>query len=287
MGGIVLKLSELCGEGMRIVGNQDVQISSLAYDSRKVCEGALFFCISGFKSDGHQYAKNAVEAGAVALMVTRTLEIPVPQILVEDARASMAQIARTFYLKPDTRMKMIGITGTKGKTTTTYMIKSVLEQSGKKTGLIGTIVNMIGNSELPADRTTPESPDLFALLARMADEGCEAVVMEVSSHSLELKRVRGIDFDVAVFTNLSRDHLDFHLNLENYMAAKKKLFDMTNCAAANADDHAAAYMMDGININWRTYGIKEKADVYARNIEITTRGVTFDLCCAQMMMLCG
>ena len=279
-----MKLADLCSEGMRIIGDAQTEISSLAYDSRKVCEGALFFCISGFKTDGHNYAQSAADAGAAALMVTRKLDIDVPQILVSDARAAMASISRTFYGRPDERLKMIGITGTKGKTTTTYMIKSILEHAGKKTGLIGTIVNMIGGQSLPTDRTTPESPDLFALLARMADEACEAVVMEVSSHSLELCRVFGITFDVGIYTNLSRDHLDFHENFENYMAAKKKLFAVSRRAAVNADDHAAAYMMDGVDIDWRSYGIKEKADVCARNIEITPRGVTFDICAAQMML---
>lgn len=269
---------------MRIIGDGEVSIKSLTYDSRKGCEGALFFCISGFNTDGHKYADDAVKAGAAALMVTRQLDTDVPQILVEDARASMAYISREFYGRPDEQMRMIGITGTKGKTTTTYMIKSILEQSGIKTGLIGTIVNMIGSKELHTERTTPESPDLFALLRRMADEGCETVVMEVSSHSLCLSRVAGITFDVAVFTNLSRDHLDFHKTVQNYMESKKRLFLSAKCGVVNADDSAANFMMDGIDIDWRTIGIKEKADIFARNIEITPRGTTFDLCSAQMML---
>jgi UDP-N-acetylmuramoyl-L-alanyl-D-glutamate--2,6-diaminopimelate ligase len=143
---------------------------------------------------------------------------------------------------------------------------------------------MIGRQELPTERTTPESPDLFALLARMADEGCEAVVMEVSSHSLYLGRVSGITFCVGVFSNLTQDHLDFHETFENYRAAKKKLFYASKTAAMNVDDKAAAYMMDGIEIGWRTYGIKEKADVTAKNIEITPRGVTYDLCHGAAML---
>ncbi len=272
-----MKLGDLC-EGLRIVGNAQTEIKSVAYDSRKVEKGALFFCISGYKTDGHEYARAAVDNGAAALMVTRLLDIDVPQVVVDNAREAMARISREFYGKPDERLAMIGITGTKGKTTTTYMIKSVMETAGKKMGLIGTIVNMIGAKELHTDRTTPESPDLFKLLRQMADEGCDAVVMEVSSHSLYLGRVAGIRYDVGVFTNLSRDHLDFHETVENYMAAKKRLFYASKNAAVNADDAAASYMLDGIGIGRLTYGIKEKADVFARNIEITPKGVSFDLC---------
>lgn len=279
-----MKLSQLVLEDMQLVGDGDTEITAIEYDSRKVCKGALFFCISGFKTDGHLYAPAAAAAEAAALMVTHRLEIDIPQIIVDDARIAMALISREFYGRPDERLKMIGITGTNGKTTTTYMIKSVLEHAGKKTGLIGTIVNMIGQQELPTERTTPESPDLFALLARMADEDCTAVVMEVSSHSLSLGRVSGITFDVGVFTNLTQDHLDFHETFDNYRAAKKKLFYASRNAAINADDAASDYMMDGIEIGWRTYGIKERADVFAKNIEITPRGVTYDLCLGTAML---
>lgn len=278
-----MKLGELCG-GMRIVGDAQTEIKSMAYDSRKVCEGALFFCISGYKTDGHKYARAAVENGAAALMVTHELDTNVPQVVVDDARASMARISRAFYGNPDEELTMIGITGTKGKTTTTYMIKSVMEAAGKKMGLIGTIIYMVGDKEQPADRTTPESPDLFALLRRMADEKCDAAVMEVSSHSLFLGRVAGITFDVGVFTNLSRDHLDFHETVENYLAAKKLLFRAARHGAVNADDAASASIMEGVELDWLTYGIKEKADVFARNIEITAKGVSFDLCGSRGMM---
>ena len=279
-----MKLKDLCGSGMRILGDAQTDIESLAYDSRKVCKGALFFCISGYKTDGHSYAQAAVDNGAAAIMVTRPLDLNVPQVVVEDARASMAFISREFYGRPDEALTMIGITGTKGKTTTTYMIKSVMETAGKKMGLIGTIINMIGEKELHTDRTTPESPDLFALLRQMADEECDAVVMEVSSHSLYLGRVAGITFDVGVFTNMSRDHLDFHETFENYMSAKKLLFHMTKRAAMNADDAASAFMMAGIDLDWLTYGIKERSDIYAKNIEITPKGVSFDLCSIRGMI---
>lgn len=272
-----MRLKELCRKDMTILGDSKTEIKSIEYDSRKVCGGALFFCISGYKTDGHNYAASAVENGAVALVVTRKLDINVPQVLVGNDREAMAYISREFCGRPDERLRMIGITGTNGKTTSTYMIKSVLERCGIKTGLIGTITNMIESRVLPTEHTTPESPDLFALLKQMADEGCEAVVMEVSSHSLELKRVAGITYESAVFTNLTQDHLDFHGTFENYMAAKKKLFASSKRAAINKDDDAAGYMMKGLNTRWLTFGIKEKADVNARNIEITTKGVTYDL----------
>jgi len=274
-----LKLADLCLHGMQIIGDDKTEIKSIEYDSRKVCEGALFFCITGFKTDGHKYAKDAVENGAAALMVTRKLDIDVPQILVKNSRRSMALISREFYGQPDENLKMIGITGTNGKTTTTYMIKSILETAGIKTGLIGTIHNMIGTTEIPTERTTPESPDLFALLKRMADEECECLVMEVSSHSLVLERVAGINFDVSVFTNLTQDHLDFHETFENYAEAKKQLFIQSGSAAMNADDEYVQILMDGVDCAFSTYGIKDKADVYAKNIEITPRGVTFDMGC--------
>lgn len=262
---------------MIITGDENTQINSIEYDSRKVCNGALFFCITGFKSDGHDFAQTAVNKGASALMVTKKLDIDVPQIIVKDDREAMAYISREFYGKPDESMRMIGITGTNGKTTTTYMIKSILERCDIKTGLIGTITNMIGSTEIPTEHTTPESPDFFALLRRMADEKCGTVVMEVSSHSLELKRVYGVTYETSVFTNLTQDHLDFHGTFENYKAAKKKLFMASKKAAINIDDDDAAYMMEGLDTTWYRYGIKEKADVYARNIEITPKGVTYDL----------
>lgn len=276
-GRYILKLKDLCRGDMIIAGDENTQVNSIEYDSRKVCKGALFFCIKGFKSDGHDYAQNAVAKGASALMVTRKMDIDVPQILVKDDREAMAYISREFYGRPDERLRMIGVTGTNGKTTTTYMIKSILERCDIKTGLIGTITNMIGSEEIPAEHTTPESPDFFALLKRMADEKCGAVVMEVSSHSLELKRVYGVTFESAVFTNLTQDHLDFHGTFENYLAAKKKLFKASKKAAVNIDDDAASYIMEGIPAVWCRYGIKEKAEVYARNIEITTKGVSYDL----------
>ena len=260
-----------------IIGDQSTIIEGISYDSRQVKKGDLFFCISGFSSDGHQYAADAVKKGAAALMVTRRLALDIPQILVKDDRRSMALISCAFYEYPAKRMKMIGITGTNGKTTTTYMIKSIAEKKGEKVGLIGTIVNMIDDKVIETERTTPEAPDLQKLIRQMAVEGCSTVVMEVSSHSLDLKRVEGIRYDVGVFTNLTQDHLDYHKTLENYSNAKKILFTNSENAVINTDDAAGAFMQDNIDAKVYRYGIREKADLSASEIEITPAGASFDM----------
>ncbi len=260
-----------------ITGDQDTVIEGICYDSRQAEKGDLFFCISGFLSDGHKYAEDAVKKGAVALMVTRKLPLEVPQILVKDGRHAMAQISCVFYGNPAARLKTVGITGTNGKTTATYMIKSIAEKKGEKVGLIGTIVNMIGEKVLETERTTPEAPDLQKLIRQMADEGCTLLVMEVSSHSLDLKRVAGIHYDVGVFTNLTQDHLDYHKTLENYRVAKKILFHSSKNAVINLDDASGAYLMEGVGAKVFSYGIREKAALSAAEIEITPAGASFDM----------
>lgn len=272
-----MELKKICADGMRIIGDGRTEIKSIEYDSRKVCSGALFFCISGMKSDGHEYASEAVNKGAAAIMVTRPLDLFVPQVVVGDGRAAMAYISREFYGRPDESLNMIGITGTKGKTTTTYMIKSVLERAGIKTGLVGTIVNMIADREYHTERTTPESPDLFAFLKQMKDEHCKTAVMEVSSHSLELGRIDGIKFGISLFTNMSRDHLDFHETFEKYLAAKKKLFYITERAAVNIDDEVSEELMKGTAASWLKYGTGLEADVRAGDINSNPKGVSFSL----------
>jgi len=261
----------------KIIGDENTKVDGLAYDSRRVSKGDLFFCISGFSADGHNYAQSAVENGASALMVTRVLDINVPQILVSDDRQAMAAIACEFFGHPSKRLKTIGVTGTNGKTTTTYMCKSIAEKSGKKVGLIGTIVNMIGDKVLETERTTPEAPDLQRLIAQMADEGCDVVVMEVSSHSLDLKRVEGIHYDGGVFTNLTQDHLDYHKTFENYRDAKKILLKNCSNAVINMDDAYGSYMAEGIDAKVYRCGIRESADLSAREIEITPAGASFDM----------
>jgi UDP-N-acetylmuramoyl-L-alanyl-D-glutamate--2,6-diaminopimelate ligase len=260
-----------------IHGNKQPVVAGLSYDSRSVKKGDMFFCIKGYTSDGHLFAEKAVKKGASVVVTEHWLPISdeVTQIVVKDTRLAMAIISANYYGNPSRGMKMLGITGTNGKTTTTYMIKGIGEAAGKKVGLIGTIKNMIGDEELPAERTTPESMDLQALLARMRKEGVDWVVMEVSSHALELKRVAAITFDVGVFTNMTQDHLDFHQTFEQYREAKRKLFDRSRIACVNTDDDAAAYMLDGFEGKAYTFGLRHEQHFCARDIDITPHGVSF------------
>lgn len=270
-------LSELAmSTGLRYTG-ENVDIRSIEYDSRKVKQGSMFCCIVGQLFDGHTFAEAAVKQGAVALLVERELPLAVPQVVVKNARKSMAEMAAAFYGYPQREIQVLGVTGTNGKTTTTYMVKAIAEQAGKKVGIIGTIRNMIGSESLHTDRTTPESVDLFRLLRTMADARVDLVVMEVSSHALEQFRVHGIKFDVALFTNLTQDHLDYHKTFENYLQAKKILFQNAKKAVVNVDDPYADRIMSGLSIPITTFGVCDRADIAASDIDITTRGVQFDL----------
>lgn len=255
---------------------EDVEVKELRYNSRKVEKGDVFCCVVGTFADGHKYAAQAVEAGAAALVVERQLDLDVPQVLVENTRIAMAEMAAAYYGNPADEMVMVGITGTNGKTSTSYMLKSIAERMGKKVGLIGTIRNMIGDIIIDTERTTPESVDLQRILRQMKDEKVDVVIMEVSSHSLDQKRVHGITYDVGCFTNLTQDHLDYHKTFENYFAAKKLLFAQCEKAVINLDDSYAADMVAGVDIPVLTVGVREKADVTASEIDITTRGVQFD-----------
>ena len=255
---------------------EDVEVNELRYNSRKVEKGDVFCCVVGTFADGHKYAAQAVEAGAAALVVERQLDLDVPQILVENTRIAMAEMAAAYYGNPADEMVMVGITGTNGKTSTSYMLKSIAERMGKKVGLIGTIRNMIGDIIIDTERTTPESVDLQRILRQMKDENVDVVIMEVSSHSLDQKRVHGISYDVGCFTNLTQDHLDYHKTFENYFAAKKLMFAQCEKAVINLDDSYAADMVAGVDIPVLTVGVREQADVTASEIDITTRGVQFD-----------
>ena len=255
---------------------EDVEVNELRYNSRKVEKGDVFCCVVGTFADGHKYAAQAVEAGAAALVVERQLDLDVPQILVENTRIAMAEMAAAYYGNPADEMVMVGITGTNGKTSTSYMLKSIAERMGKKVGLIGTIRNMIGDIIIDTERTTPESVDLQRILRQMKDENVDVVIMEVSSHSLDQKRVHGISYDVGCFTNLTQDHLDYHKTFENYFAAKKLMFAQCEKAVINLDDSYAADMVAGVDIPMLTVGVREQADVTASEIDITTRGVQFD-----------
>ncbi len=201
-----------------------VEITGLAYDSRRVRPGDLFFCVRGLSSDGHRFAAQALQQGAVALVVERPLGLGVPELLVESARAAMAPLAARFNGHPDRELRVIGVTGTNGKTTTAFLLRALLEASGEQCGLLGTVTSVIGGRERPVQRTTPEAIDLQADLRAMLDGGDRACAMEVSSHALALGRTDAIEFTAAVFTNISRDHLDFHADMEDYFQAKRRLF---------------------------------------------------------------
>ncbi len=257
--------------------DKDPDVLSIDYDSRKVKPGSLYCCIVGQLFDGHDFAEGAVRDGAVALLVERELPVDAPQIVVKNARKAMAEMAAAFYGYPQREMQMLGVTGTNGKTSTTYMVKAIAESAGRKVGIIGTIRNMIGNESISTERTTPESVDLFRILRAMADARCDLVVMEVSSHSLDQYRVHGIKYDVALFTNLTQDHLDYHKTFDNYVGSKRILFLNAKKAVVNVDDPYAPRIMEGLNIPILTFAVRERADISASDIDITPSGVQFDL----------
>ncbi len=265
-----------------VTGDDRIDISGIAFDSSKVQNGNLFVCIKGLRTDGHTYARAAVQNGATAVLVERNIRLEgVTVVQVADTRAALAQAAAAFYGHPADHLKLIGVTGTNGKTTVTSLIRDILEFSGKKAGLIGTNQIQIGNKILPADHTTPESLDLHKLFAEMHKEGMEYVVMEVSSHSLALKRVYGIPFAVGVFTNITQDHLDFHGTMDNYMDAKKKLFDQCCQSIINIDDprgkELAMDLSSRLENTVRTFSIDAPSDTRATNIKMSSLGVLFDL----------
>lgn len=233
-----MKLSELLANisGEIPAGLAGREITGMTSDSRRVLPGAVFVCITGFAADGHDYAASAVEKGAAAVVCERDLGLPC-QILVPDTHAAYSRMAANWYGNPSRRLRLIGVTGTKGKSTVSYLIKSILAAAGKKVGLIGTIQNEIGDEVLPADKTTPDALELEELFSRMAAAGCEYCVMEVSSHALDQNRIGDTHYEVAVFTNLSHEHLDYHGTMENYYQAKKKLFSACDTAVINLDDN--------------------------------------------------
>ena len=221
-------LRELMGDGV-----PEVEISGLAYSSQSVTPGTLFFCVPGFRVDGHDFAPDAVERGAVALVCERPLELGVPELIVPDVRAAMGPAAARFHGDPTAELEVVGITGTNGKTTTAYLVRHLLEAAGRPCGLLGTVKRVVGGVEEEVERTTPEAIDLQATFRRMLDAGDRACAMEVSSHALELGRAAGIRFACRVFTNLTQDHLDFHETMEAYFAAKRRLFDEPGPAVVN------------------------------------------------------
>lgn len=267
-------------QGVNVIelsADEGLEISGLAYDSRRVEAGSLFVAIEGYQSDGHDYIPQAVENGAAAILCQRPPEQPgVPYVLAENPRAALAQLAVNWYGNPAKEMKIIGVTGTNGKTTTTTLIKSLLEHRGEKVGLIGTNHNMIGDRELDTEHTTPEAPELQALLREMAGAGCGYVVMEVSSHALFLNRVDGIEFDVGIFTNLTQDHLDFHSSMEEYLRAKAMLFTRSKQGIINMDDKSYEYLSQAAPCPIMTISLKDdSADLVAKSVKLRSDRVDF------------
>ena len=261
----------------QIFGDSDIDIKGIAYDSRKVEPGFLFVAIKGFETDGHKYIESAVKNGACAVIGEEDLELSCTYVKTGNSRKALALCAAEFYGHPERKLKIIGLTGTNGKTTTTYLIRQILMLKGLRCDLIGTNQTIIGDDVQESSRTTPESLDLFEIFSRMAQSGGEYVVMEVSSHSLDLDRVCGVQFETAVLTNITQDHLDFHKTMDNYAAAKAKLFAMSKTSAINKDSDYAQVCIDKSMGKVTTYSIKEESDMQASNIRMSERGVIFSI----------
>ena len=276
-----MKLRELlCGiEVLEVHADLETEISGVSYDSRQTKSGDLFAAIAGYETDGHRFIPMALEKGAACVLCQARPEGEVPYVLTSDSRAALAQLGRNWFGDPAASMTMVGVTGTNGKTTATYLLKDMLERSlGAKVGLIGTNQNMIGEEALHTERTTPESFELQALFRAMADAGCTHVVMEVSSHALCLQRVAGIRFAVGMFTNLSQDHLDFHETMGAYCDAKALLFRQSVKGVYNADDPWAERVTGGAHCPLLSFG-ERAGDLRAENIRLSVDGVTFDAVC--------
>ena len=261
---------------LEMTADPERNIEAVAYDSRKVTAGSLFVAISGFASDGNRFIPMAMEKGAVAVVTAKKPEIDVPYILVESDRLALAMLGCNFYGHPAKTMTMIGVTGTNGKTSVTLLLKQVLESTlGAKVGLIGTMENRIGDLVIPTERTTPESFQLQGLFAQMRDAGCSYVVMEVSSHAVALERIGGVHFDVAAFTNLTEDHLDFHKTMENYCDTKAELFARCDKAVFNRDDAWFCRVSAKAGRDVLTTAVKGSGDLVARDLQLHADGISF------------
>ena len=273
-----MKLKELL-QGIHVLesnANLEMNIEAVAYDSRKVTEGSLFVAITGFASDGNRFIPMALEKGAAVVVTAKKPAQDVPYVLVDNDRYALAMIGTNFYGHPAKSMTMIGVTGTNGKTSVTLLLKHVLEKTlGAKVGLIGTMENLVGDEVIPTERTTPESFELQGLFARMRDAGCSHVVMEVSSHALTLDRVGGVHFDVAAFTNLTEDHLDFHKTMEAYCDAKAELFARCGKAVINADDPYAPKMIAKALCPVTTYSLRDGV-LKAEDLQLHAEGISFN-----------
>src|SRR5213078_4886891 len=271
-----------------IIGPTDRAVESIAYDSRRVQRDGLFVALRGQKSDGHDFIGQAIEKGAAVIVAERAEKHSrATCVVVENTRSAMADLAARFYNFPARKLKLAAVTGTNGKTTTTFLIKHICERAGLRCGLLGTVRYEIADRVLPAVRTTPESLDVYDLLAQMVNAGCKAAALEVSSHALAQERVRGIEWDVAVFTNLTQDHLDFHGTMENYFEAKAQLFTglpeqkskTKPTAVINLDDPSGAKLVDRLakKIPIITYGVGVRADFRASNYHAEFAGTSYQL----------
>ncbi len=263
-------------------------VADIVYDSRKVQKNSIFVAIKGYKTDGHKFLQDAINKGAVAVVVEDDNAIPddlithsqIAKILVNDCRKALAELSKGFYKDPTSKLKLVGITGTNGKTTSTFILRNILQNVGYKTGLIGTIANYIGDEKVDAKLTTPESNDLNKMFYDMIQAGCEYAVMEVSSHSLVLNRVLGLDFKAAIFSNITSDHLDFHQSFDEYLNAKKILFDgltEKSFAIVNADDKNSKSIIKDSNAKNFTYGISDNSDYQIKNIVYDLNGTDFTI----------
>lgn len=265
-------------EVVKIYNETNPDISFITNNSRECTPGSLFFAVRGFATDGHKYIESACNNGAVAIVCEEyNPAYSVTQVVVKNSRRCEAIAASSFYGDPHKKFRLLGVTGTNGKTTVTYLVKHILECCGKKVGLIGTNQNMIGDTVFETGRTTPDSIELQGIFSKMAQENVDYCIMEVSSHALELDRVYGCRFFAGSFTNLTQDHLDFHKTMDNYALAKSKLFAMSDNAVINADDSYADVMLSGANGNIYTYSASKDAILKAENIHLGSDGVTFKL----------
>ncbi|MCI8336716.1 MAG: UDP-N-acetylmuramoyl-L-alanyl-D-glutamate--2,6-diaminopimelate ligase [Peptococcaceae bacterium] len=289
MEGSFMQLTEIAAFlGLEIQSGGEQTITGIQYNSQKVQPGNIFVCIQGEKTDGHNYIKDAVGRGAVAILAAHPVaDLPenISLLIAENTRLTLAVLADMWYGFPDRKMRIIGVTGTNGKTTTTHLIKWVLEQQGYATGLVGTIHNVAGKLDVPSSNTTPESLELFALFDEMVKSGYQYGVMEVSSHALKQGRVSACRFAAGVFTNLTQDHLDYHLTFEDYLYSKTKLFSMLKktegfpaYGVVNMDDAAASSFINAANVPVWTYGLCEDADVRAKDFQLTAGGTRLTIC---------
>ena len=268
-------------------GNSQVIVRGMSMDSRRVQPGDLFACVSGFKVDGHDYAVKAIASGAVALVVDHFLPLDVPQIKVSNVRQAVGAFAAAVNDHPSERLELVGVTGTNGKTTITYLIEKIGAKHGKKVGLIGTLGSRIDGREIPGERTTPEAIEVQKLLGDMVAEGVNLAVMEVSSHAMDLGRVSGCEFDAGIFTNLTQDHLDYHKTMEDYLHAKSSLFSnlvgkkQPKISILNGDDSSFSKLSQASAARVVSYGIDKEVDYRAENVEVTSEGVRFEVRCRE------